>query len=865
MICIERIKSLLDSSSDLFHIISLDGRLLYTNQTWYQMLGYGASETQNRPLIELMHPTCHARWFRVFEQVQHQQCDRVIQTTLLAKDGRTVAISGQVTYQTSAEQPSVIWGLWRILRVDPFTPALALPQPHRLSSLAASFTLLLRQYWRNFVANYIRQALNQSSPFLLATQTYAACSEPELYSAMSSPPNSIPASAQAAAHDGVVTELQEQVHFLRSIYEVAEAAIVVMDVLADQELRFVGCNPAYERLMGVTLAAIQGKRPEQVLPPAVAQGMQERYLNCAASQERITYEECILVQGEETWWTTSLTPLPNHQSQGYRLIGSSTSITDRKRTEAAMRSRNRQLLTLHRISQIALSHRSLKEIFQIIVETISVVTGFPIVTIELYDSERQVMRFEGMKGIPLPEASKLIEVPANQITSGTVSSTGRPVINYYTIADSSPCYLNTIFSQIGHVKTLICMPMTTDQETFGVLSLAHLDRIEVDDSCLQWIASLANYIALLIGQRHIEESLRDSNQKIIEILESVTDAFFTLDHQWRFTYLNPQAERLLQRKQHSLLEKCIWDIFPELIDSPFYHQYHKAILEQTSVTFEAFHPYLNYWFEVRAYAVHDGLSVYFRDVTVRKQSEAELLKNLEREKELNELKSRFVAMVSHEFRTPLTSIQTACELLEHYEWTALERQERFQQVYDSVQYMASLLDDVIIMSSIEADKLQFTPELLDLNSFCQRLVATYQVTASKQQDVIFIPSNQARNSWIDPKLLRQILSNLLSNAIKYSPQGGTIRLVLSYQGSNAIFLIQDEGIGIPPEDQKHLFEAFYRARNVNTIAGTGLGMAIVKRCVELHQGEITVESQPGVGTTFIVILPMNLMPEKSFN
>lgn len=860
---IERIKRLLDSSSDLFQIVSLDGCLLYTNQTWYKTLGYSLTETQNRPLIELIHPTCRDRWLSRFNQAKHQQYDTAIQTALLAKDGRAVMVAGQICYQAEGDETPSLWGLWRIVQVEASEINLASPQSYSLSSLAESCTQLLRQYWRNSASRYGHHALSHS-PLMLATQTHLTKGQTVPYHATSSRLDSLPCSPQAPSKNLVTTELQEQESFFRNIYNTIEAAIVVIEVSAGQSLRFISCNPAYEHLMKVTLAAIQGKRPEQVLPPVAVEILQERYLTCAATQAQMTYEECLLWQGEETWWLTRLTPLQDSQSQACQVISVSSNITEHKRIEAAVRLRNRQLLTLHRISQIALSHRSLKEIFQILAETISVVTDFPIVTIELYDRDRQVMKFVGIKGFPLPETDELIEIPANQITSGTVVRTGRPAINYYPIAESSSCYLNSIFSEIGDIKTLICMPMMVSQRGFGVLSLAHPDRVEMDDSCLQWIFSLANYLALLISQKQTEDALRESKQKVVRILESVTDAFFTLNHRWQFTYLNSRAEQLLQKKQPDLLGKCIWNVFPEAIDSPFYHHYHKAISEQVSVTFEAFHPHLNCWLEVQAYPDQNELSVYFRDVTMRKQTEAELCKALEREKELNELKSRFVAMVSHEFRTPLTSIQTACELLEHYEWTVVEKQEHFQEIYDSIQYMAALLDDVIIVSSIETDKLQFTPELLDLNSFCQRLVATYTTTASKHH-LVFVPSNQARNSWIDPKLLRQILSNLLSNAIKYSPQGGAIRLILSYQGSNAIFLIQDEGIGIPLEDQKHLFEAFYRARNVNAIAGTGLGMAIVKRCVELHRGEVTVESQPGIGTTFIVTLPMNLMPEKSFS
>jgi signal transduction histidine kinase len=192
-----------------------------------------------------------------------------------------------------------------------------------------------------------------------------------------------------------------------------------------------------------------------------------------------------------------------------------------------------------------------------------------------------------------------------------------------------------------------------------------------------------------------------------------------------------------------------------------------------------------------------------------------------------------------------------------------------------VQHMTQLLNDVLLIGKAEARQLKFNPAPLDLAQFCLSLVEEFQLGTSTQDvtrraSVIFV-SEQNLNSGgsgelallseqvstcMDEKLLRHIFSNLLSNAIKYSPSGGTVRWEMHLTDTEAIFQIQDQGIGIPPEDQTQLFESFHRASNVGQIPGTGLGLAIVKKAVDLHKGTIQVRSEVGVGTTFTVTLPL---------
>jgi PAS domain S-box-containing protein len=250
------------------------------------------------------------------------------------------------------------------------------------------------------------------------------------------------------------------------------------------------------------------------------------------------------------------------------------------------------------------------------------------------------------------------------------------------------------------------------------------------------------------------------------------------------------------------------------------------------------------------------------DITERKQAEANTLTALERERELNELKSRFISIVSHEFRTPLSTILSSIELLQKYgqQWTIEKQQTHYQRTIQAVHRMIQLLNDVLVIGTVEAGKLQFNPSPIDLVYFCHELLDELQLSLGTHHTLLFTHSGHLQSPCLDAQLLHHILSNLLSNAIKYSPQGREIHLKLACFPQAVLFQIEDQGIGIALEDQDQIFNIFQRGSNVGTISGTGLGLAIVKQCVELHNGSIEFMSHPEKGTTFTVKLPCIVHP-----
>ncbi len=269
-------------------------------------------------------------------------------------------------------------------------------------------------------------------------------------------------------------------------------------------------------------------------------------------------------------------------------------------------------------------------------------------------------------------------------------------------------------------------------------------------------------------------------------------------------------------------------------------------------------------YEARLVAMDEhNLLTIVRDITERKQAEESLRIALERERELNGLKTRFVSMASHEFRTPLSTILSSVELIELYSdrLTEEKRQRYFKQIRTAASHMSDLLQDILLVGKMESGKVEFSPVPMQLSSLCAAVIEEAQFSIGRNHHLVFSDSPDSGEAWVDPKLLRHILLNLLSNAIAYSPEGSTVTLRLARDGDHAMFSVIDQGIGIPPEDQPHIFETFYRARNVGSIPGTGLGLVIVQRAINLHHGSLSFTSTVGQGTTFVVTIPTELQQD----
>ncbi|MBD2253495.1 hybrid sensor histidine kinase/response regulator [Nostoc parmelioides] len=375
-------------------------------------------------------------------------------------------------------------------------------------------------------------------------------------------------------------------------------------------------------------------------------------------------------------------------------------------------------------------------------------------------------------------------------------------------------------------------------------------------------------------KHRLERDIRENRDRLATLLNSISDAVIATDEFGNVTFMNPAAEEITGWHQADAIGhevSRIFNIIDEVTENVLENPVTKVLREQKVVYLDEYTSLITK--DGRRVPIGDsaspimglpnkinGVVIVFWDLSERRQTEL-LEQALQKERELNNLKSLFISTVSHEFRNPLSVIQTAIELIELHgqNLTETKKSTYIKRIKGAVQSMKLLMEDVLFMGKSEAAKLECNPVLLDLKAYCQELIEEFTSVEISGHEIIFTCSNETTNAFMDERLLHYIFVNLLSNAVKYSPKNETIRFDLTCDQTKgvAIFRIQDEGIGIPIADQTHLFESFYRASNSQSIQGTGLGLVIVKRCVEAHKGEIAFSSQEGTGTTFTITLPLN--------
>ncbi|MCL1474398.1 PAS domain-containing sensor histidine kinase [Argonema antarcticum] len=366
----------------------------------------------------------------------------------------------------------------------------------------------------------------------------------------------------------------------------------------------------------------------------------------------------------------------------------------------------------------------------------------------------------------------------------------------------------------------------------------------------------------------LRQTVLETETKYRSIFENAPVGIFQATNNGKYLIANPALARIYGYESPSELMASVTNIKEQLYVDPNRHIDLINLLQERNVVYRFESQIYRkdgsaIWISENVRAIYDSngqLLSYegsVEEITERKYSEEMMQAKLAKEKEINEMKSRFLSMVCHDLRTFLTIIITTSDLLKLHgnKFTAKNRGQYFEKITSTVKSMNELLEGFLAISKAECGKKTTRIAPFELQSFCKSIWQDVQTITNTTHRLAFINTCQNVTLVSDQTLLRQILMNLLLNAVKYSPQDSTIYFDLSCQKNQITFCIKDEGVGIPQEDREHLFEVFHRASNVLNFSGTGLGMAIVKRGVELYGGKILVESEVGCGTTFTVILP----------
>ncbi len=335
-----------------------------------------------------------------------------------------------------------------------------------------------------------------------------------------------------------ITDISDRKQAERALQQKEQFLQLVLDNIPEQifwkdrESTYLGGNQLWAEMVGLGSTENVVGKTDYDLPwnPGFADDYrQEDRMIIETEQpviQAVEYKQH--ANGQWLWTRVNKVPIPDEQGNVIGILGTIEDITASKQAEESLRSRNQELLTLHNISEITLRSQSLKAAFQGIVEEISSATGFPIVAIELYDPIRQLMVFEGIQGITLPSDCDRLEVPIDQTLSGQVALTGQAVIQHLVQQEAKFCSTNGVLKHLG-IQTFICLPMTVNQETIGALSLGHPEAVPTDERSLQWLSSLANYLALISDRKQAEISLRESEGRLKLALDATQMGIWDLN------------------------------------------------------------------------------------------------------------------------------------------------------------------------------------------------------------------------------------------------------------------------------------------------------------------------------------------------
>lgn len=355
--------------------------------------------------------------------------------------------------------------------------------------------------------------------------------------------------------------------------------------------------------------------------------------------------------------------------------------------------------------------------------------------------------------------------------------------------------------------------------------------------------------------RKTRDALQESNRRIVSILESITDGFFALDDAWRFTYVNRQAEELLGRSRVELLEHNALDLFGDSEDAGFVEYLQEAVEAEEAVEGQLFYEPLGSWLELHVYPYRGGLTVYFNDITARKEYEQQLVEARRDAEALARLKSELLTNMSHEIRTPLTAILGFARILaDESEGT---HQEFGQIIEQNGNRLLTTLNSVLDLAQLESGDVDGDSAVIDLTERLEQAEQLFRPNAREKGLYLHVESD-VEDAHIegDAGFVDRVLSNLVGNAIKFTEEGG-VTLRLRSEGEVICLQVVDTGQGISEDFLPHVFEEFRQESTglSRTHEGNGLGLAISRRLVEVMGGTIEVESTKGEGSVFTVAFP----------
>ncbi len=668
----------------------------------------------------------------------------------------------------------------------------------------------------------------------------------------------------------------------RALFEGSSQGVVLHD-----ENGLLEVNPAAVRILGRSSPQeLLGKHPSETSPAFQPNGessavLARKYIQqCLTNgSARFEWMSCT-PQGREIPLEVALTRI---EWSGRQVIQAFiTDITERKQAERALREANRELRrqieqrtraeeslqervrmsTLNAEVALALNaDAELRPMLQSCAESMVRHLGVAFARIWTLNAATQTLELQASAGCYTHLDGAHSRVKTGQYKIGLIARDRTPLLT--NEVQSDPRINDQAWAVREGMVGFAGYPLLMGGRVLGVLAM--FARHPLGEGVLKTLGSIADSLALGIERKRAQTALAESEARFsvafqaspvfISIL-NMSDGKYVLANDAFVNWLGLPREQVLGRTSAELV---IWQNPGERASAWEALRTLGSIRQKECRWLNRRGEPFTILLSAESIKLNDTPHIlsFGQDITQRKRAEGELLKTLEREKKLSQLKSNFVSMVSHEFRTPLGIIQSSTELLRDFfeKMQLIERNEHLESITRNTRRMADMMEGVLVLSRLDAGKLDFQPTSLDLKTFFRRIVDEVLSATNRRCRIELSLNSVPSEVEADERLLGHIFTNLLSNAVKYSEPGASVYFTVEKNGPDVVCVVRDQGIGISEEDLQQLFTAFHRGSNVGTRPGTGLGLLLVKRCADLHRGNVQVSSKIGEGTAVTVRFP----------